>query len=127
LLLDVGPSMHAVLPEVKKICSTLVHKKASTCTSIHIVQSLYYFITRTRQTNTLCTSVTCSLFILGAMRLALSRLEPKVSYLQSCNDFLLYFTNLRLVLLTKFMDCLGAADVQKHAMNLRRSLGAIST
>ncbi|KAL6909596.1 hypothetical protein ACP4OV_001877 [Aristida adscensionis] len=26
-LLDVGPSMHGVLPEVKNICSTLVHKK----------------------------------------------------------------------------------------------------
>ncbi|KAJ1292628.1 hypothetical protein BS78_01G004700 [Paspalum vaginatum] len=28
LLLDVGPSMHGVLQEVKNICSTLVHKKA---------------------------------------------------------------------------------------------------
>jgi len=27
LLLDVGPSMHGVLQEVKNICSTLVHKK----------------------------------------------------------------------------------------------------
>lgn len=27
LLIDVGPSMHSVLPEVEKVCSMLVQKK----------------------------------------------------------------------------------------------------
>jgi hypothetical protein len=35
LLLDVGPSMHGVLLEVKNVCLTLVHKKASTCSFMH--------------------------------------------------------------------------------------------
>lgn len=35
LLLDVGPSMHGVLQEVKNICLTLVHKKASTYSFMH--------------------------------------------------------------------------------------------
>lgn len=33
LLLDVGPSMHGVLPEVEKVCSMLAQKKARICSS----------------------------------------------------------------------------------------------
>jgi len=29
LLLDVGPTMYSVLPEIKKVCSMLIQKKVS--------------------------------------------------------------------------------------------------
>lgn len=37
LLLDVGPSMHGVLPQVEKLCSMLVQKKVLMLFSLGIV------------------------------------------------------------------------------------------
>lgn len=82
LLLDVGPSMHGVLQEVKNICLTLVHKKASTCSFMHHRASsvnaiAYSFASKPSQID----SYFCSYFITGAMKSVLSSLELKVSYL----------------------------------------------
>lgn len=41
LLLDVGPSMHSVLPEVEKVCSMLVEKKV--LLSINLLKTLSFF------------------------------------------------------------------------------------
>lgn len=40
-MLDVGPTMHAILPEIEKVCSMLVEKKVSLWLLIHFAIHLF--------------------------------------------------------------------------------------
>ena len=42
MLLDVGPSMHCVLPEVEKVCSLLAGKKVLLFMTLHFFTFLMY-------------------------------------------------------------------------------------
>lgn len=44
LLLDVGPSMHSVLPEIEKVCSMLVQKKVLLIPTLFFIQSFEFFL-----------------------------------------------------------------------------------